>query len=131
MSFTKKVYDIIQIEVSSSSSEQFIEGAVPNRVIKPTKTNIDIGWENCPKEKWKPELYILMALNMKNDNQFDDKSSLQASVLVFFLLSTKSYSVKLFTVSVSWLTVQWRQSKLAWIVYDLCVIDFDIYFKSH
>ena len=36
-----------------------------------------------------------MALNMKNDNQFDDKSSLQASVLVFFILSTKSYSVKL------------------------------------
>ena len=29
---------------------------------------------------------------MKDDNLSDDKSSLQASVLVFFILSTKSYT---------------------------------------
>ena len=34
-----------------------------------------------------------MALKMKDDNLFDDKSSLQASVLIFFILSTKSYSI--------------------------------------
>ena len=45
----------------------------------------------CPNEKWKPKLCILMALKMKDDNLSDDKSSLQASVLVFFILSTKSY----------------------------------------
>ena len=30
---------------------------------------------------------------MKDDNLSDDKSSLQASVLIFFILSTKSYSI--------------------------------------
>ena len=32
-----------------------------------------------------------MALKMKDDNLYDDKSPLQASVLVFFIFSTKSY----------------------------------------
>ena len=62
----------------------------------------------CPNEKWKPELCILIALKMKDGNLSDDKSSLQALVLVFFILSTKSYLAILsrtFTVSVSWLTV--------------------------
>ena len=61
------------------------------------KTNIDIGWEkrkskfSLSERKMKPEVCILMALKMKDDNLSDDKSSLQASVLVFFILSTKSY----------------------------------------
>ena len=45
-----------------------------------------------------------MALKMKDDNLSDDKSSLQASALVFFILSTKSYWAILsrtFTVSVT------------------------------
>ena len=46
----------------------------------------------CPSEKWKPELCILKALKMKDDNLSDDKSSLQVSVLAFFKLSTKSYT---------------------------------------
>ena len=62
-----------------------------------------------PNEKWTPELCILMALKMKDDNLSDDKSSLQASVLVFFILSTKSYeqsSVELSQFqSLNWLTV--------------------------
>ena len=78
-----------------------------------------------PNEKSKPELCILMALKMKDDNLSDDKSSLQASVLVFFILSTKSYWAILsrtFTVSVS----------RSWLkLYDQYVIDFDIDFKSH
>ena len=66
-----------------------------------------------------------MVLKMKDDNLSDDKSSLQASVLVFFILSTKSYWAILsrtFTVSVNrtWLEL-----------YDQYVIDFDIDFKSH
>ena len=44
-----------------------------------------------PNKKRKLELCILVALKMKDDNLSDDKSSLQASVLVFFVLSTKSY----------------------------------------
>ena len=35
------------------------------------------------------ELCILMALKMKDDNLSDNKSSPQASVLAFFILSTK------------------------------------------
>ena len=75
----------------------------------------------CPNEKWELELCILMVLKMKDDNL----SELQASVLVFFILSTKSYWAILvitFTVSVnrSWLEL-----------YDQYVIDFDIDFKSH
>ena len=42
-----------------------------------------------------------MALKMKDDNLSDDKSSLQASVLVFFILSTKSYWAILSTVELS------------------------------
>ena len=73
---------------------------MPNRVIKPRKQtlNIDIEWEKrkskfslSERKLGKPKLCILMALRMKNDNLSDDKSSLQASVLVFFILSTKSY----------------------------------------
>ena len=45
-----------------------------------------------------------MALKMKDDNLSDDKSSLQASVFVFFILSIKSYweiLSRTFTVSVT------------------------------
>ena len=55
-----------------------------------------------------------MALKMKDDNLSDDKSSLQASVLVFFILSIKSYWAILsrtFTVSVTEL------AKAAFIMY--------------
>ena len=72
------------------------------------KINSDKEEQICLNEKWKPELCILKALKMKDDNLSDDKSSLQASVLVFFILSTKSYWAILsrtFTVLVSWLTV--------------------------
>ena len=49
---------------------------------------------------------------MKDDSLSDDKLPLQTSVLLFFILSTKSYW--------SWLEL-----------YDQYVIDFDIDFESH
>ena len=90
-----------------------------------------------PNEKWKPELCILITLKMKDDNLSDDKSSLQASVLVFFILSTKSdWAIlsRTFTVLVSWLTGHNRLMKTEVgfsELYDQYVIDFDIDFKSH
>ena len=102
----EKVYEIIQIEVSrkklesstnvgSSSSKGWWRRAKSSN--QAAKTNIDFGWEKkaedqiWPNKKRKPELCILIALKMKDDNLSDDKSSLQTSVLVFFILSTKSY----------------------------------------
>ena len=67
----------------------------------------------CPNEKWKPELCILMALKMNDDNLFDDKSSLQASYRYFYFQPTHG-------IPQSWLEL-----------YDQYVIDFDIDFKSH
>ena len=132
----EKVYDIIQIEVSrkklepstgvaSSSSKAetqpetketryFIDLVAPRQIEWSSRENKHWHWmgkkeeQICPNEKWKPELCILKALKMKDDNLSDDKSSQQASVLVFFILSTKSYWAILswtFAVSVSWLTV--------------------------
>ena len=68
---------------------------MPNRVIKPRKQTLTLdgkkGRANLAEQKMKTRTVHLMALKMKDDNLSDDKSSLQASVLVFFILSTKSY----------------------------------------
>ena len=132
----EKVYDIIQIEVSRNKLESstsvascsskaetqperketryFIDLVAPRQIEWSSRENKHWHWmgkkeeQICPNEKWKLELYILKALKMKDDYLSDDRSSLQASVLVFFILSTKSYWAILsrtFTVSVSWLTV--------------------------
>ena len=132
----EKVYDIIQIEVSrkklepstsvarsSSKAETqperketryFIDLVAPHQIEWSSRENKHWYWmrkkeeQICSNKKWKPELCILKTLKMKDDNLSDDKSSLQASVFVFFILSTKSYwaiLTRTFTVSVSWLTV--------------------------
>ena len=132
----EKVYDIIQIEVSrkklesstsvaSSSSKAetqperkerryFIDLVVPRQIKWSSHENKHWHWigkkeeQICSNEKWKPELCILKPLKMKDDNLSDDKSSLQALVFVFFILSIKSFWAilsRIFTVSVSWLTV--------------------------
>ena len=56
-----------------------------------------------------------MALKMKEDNLSDDKLSLKASVLVFFILSTKSYWAilsKTFTVLVTELANRLMKTKV-------------------
>ena len=128
----EKVYDIIQIEVSrkklksstsvaSSSSKAetqperketryFIDLVAPRQIEWSSRENKHWHWmgekeeQICPNEKWKPKLCILKALKMKDNNLPNDESSLQASVLVFFIFSTKSY---------------WSLM-LAWTVWSVC-----------
>ena len=79
------------------------------------------------------KMCILMALKMKEYNLADGKSSLQASVLVFFILSTnhtEQSSVELH--SFSQLANCFMKTEVGWNrLYDQYVIDFDIDFKSH
>ena len=76
-----------------------------------------------------------MDLKMKDDNLSDDKSSLQASVLVFFILSTKSYCItEQSSVELSqFQSAGWPFNEdWSWLeLYDQYVIDFEIDFKSH
>ena len=69
---------------------------------------------------------------MKDDNLSDDKSSLQASVLVFFILSAKSFwAILSRTFSLNQLANRLMKTKVWHELYDQYVIDFDIDFKSH
>ena len=64
-------------------------------MIEPRKQTLTLdgkkGRANLFERKMKTQLCILKALKMKDDNLSGDKSSLQALVFVFFILSIKSY----------------------------------------
>ena len=64
-------------------------------MIKPQKQTLTLdgkkGRANLAERKIKTRTVHFNALKMKDDNLSDNKSSLQASLLVFFILSTKSY----------------------------------------
>ena len=74
-----------------------------------------------------------MALKMKDDNPSDDKSSLQASVLVFSLHFQPNHTEQSSVELSQFQSAGWPFNK-DWSWFELCgqyVIDFDIDFKSH